>query len=179
VPKTYTTIAAKSVRDRVSYTDYNAIATDLNNLIVPPMVKASRLTTQSIANITDTFVTWTTEDFDTDGMFAPTSDTITIQTAGVYLCQAQLVFAQNGTGNRFMHIVKNDDATPSFTLNIATAFIAGNATNNLIISCSAVASLAVNDTLKVIAFQGSGGALNVGDTAIQSFFSATWIGRTS
>jgi hypothetical protein len=157
----------------------SVIVTNVNNFIVPPMVKASRITTQSIATGTDTFVTWPVEDFDTDGMYAPTSDTITIQTAGIYLCQAQLVFATNATGNRFIHIVKNDDATPSFTLNIATGFIAGNATNNVILSCSCVASLAASDTLKVIAFQSSGGALNAGDTAIQSFFSATWVGRTS
>lgn len=148
-------------------------------LFSPPMVKASRLTTQSIANVTDTFATWTTQDIDTDNMFAPTSDTITINTTGVYLCQAQVVFASNGTGNRFVHIVKNDDATPSFTLNIATGFLPGNATNNLIVSCSTIAALTATDTLKVIVFQGSGGALNIGDTNVQSFFSAAWIGRIS
>lgn len=178
--KTYTSVPSVSTLATYPSATYNTYtAQNINNLIVPPIVKATRLTTQSINNATDTFVTWTTEEIDTDGCFAPTSDTITIQTTGVYLCQAQLVFAANGTGNRFIHIVKNDDATPSYTLNIASGFQAGNATNTGILNCSTVASLAANDTLKVIAYQSSGGALNVGDTVVVSFFSATWIGRTS
>jgi hypothetical protein len=179
MPKTYTAAGSATAGEVYTSSAHNVIVTNVNNFIVPPIVKATRLTTQSINNSTDTFVTWTAQEIDTDDCFAPTSDTITIQTAGVYLCQAQLVFASNGTGNRFIHIVKNDDATPSFTLNIASAFQAGNATNNGILSCSCVASLAASDTLKVIVFQSSGGALNVGDTAIVSFFSATWIGRTT
>ena len=179
MPKTYTAAGSATAGQVYTASAHNVIVTDVNNLIVPPMVKASRLTTQSINNNTDTFVTWTTQDIDTDDMFAPTSDTITINTTGVYLCQAQVVFAQNGTGNRFVHIVKNDDATPSYLLNIATGFLPGNATNSLVVGCSTIAALTATDTLKVIAFQSSGGALNAGDVSVQSFFSAAWIGRIS
>lgn len=177
--KTYTAVPNVSTLQKYASADYNTYtAQNVSNLIVPPIVRASRLSTTSINHNTDTFISWTTEDIDTDGCFAPTSDTITIQTAGVYIVQGQLVFAANATGNRYVHIVKNA-ATPDYTKNVASGFGPGNGTNNSVISCSGVVSLAVSDTLKFIGFQSSGAGLNVGDTGVQSFLSATWIGRTS
>jgi hypothetical protein len=61
----------------------------------PPMCKASGNTT--VPDSSDTTCSFSTEVFDTDGIFSPTSTDFTIQTAGVYLFTAEVNF--NGTVN--------------------------------------------------------------------------------
>lgn len=61
----------------------------------PPMCKAYGNTT--VPDASDTTCSFSTEVFDTDGIFAPTSTDFTIQTAGVYLFTAEVNL--NGTSN--------------------------------------------------------------------------------
>ena len=61
----------------------------------PPMCKAYGNTT--VPDASDTACSFSTEVFDTDGIFSPTSTDFTIQTAGVYLFTAEVNL--NGTSN--------------------------------------------------------------------------------
>jgi len=85
MPKTYNTIGTFTSGAVLTAAQMNGIGTNVNNYRVPPICIARRNAAQSIANNTETSVSFDTEDVDTDGMFAPTSTNITIQTDGVYL----------------------------------------------------------------------------------------------
>jgi hypothetical protein len=50
-----------------------------------PGCSVTRTTNQSIANASYNSISWDSELFDTDTMFAPTTTDITIKTAGLYL----------------------------------------------------------------------------------------------
>jgi len=178
--KTYTAAGSATAGDVYTATAHNVIVTDVNNFIVPPLCRVRRATTQTITNNTDTFVSWVIEDIDTDGMFAATSDTITIQTAGVYHVSCSIVWSGNATGNRVLNICKS----PSSTADQASVFAAnwGPSTSERAVLCaSGIVSCSVSDTIKVFVYQSSGTDRTIGDT---SFSGATqcsvqWIGRTS
>ena len=157
-------------------------ASGVNNLIVPPLLRVRRATTQSIPNATQTFVTWTIEDYDTDGCFTASSDTITIKTAGVYAVTSGLAFAGSAIGYRRLEVMKN----PSSATDSATSFantqvpLTGAAVDCTMVTTS-MQSFAVNDTIKVAVEQTSGGALNVVNVAwpVATHLAIAWIGRAS
>jgi hypothetical protein len=180
--KTYTAAGTVAAGDVYTAAAHNIIATDVNNFIVPPLCRVRRATTQSIANSTDTFVSYTIEDFDTDGMFTATSDTITIQTAGVYIVSATTIFAANATGWRVMQLMK----TPSSAGDNATIFGANwapvsSASQATVLSATASQSFAAGNTVKVAVAQNSGGPLDIVNTGFtsQTNLCVTWVGRTS
>ena len=152
-------------------------ANTYNNVIVPPMVSATITANQSIANTTWAFISFTSEGFDTDGMFAPTDTKITIQTGGIYLVTAQIGFATNGTGDRLIKIEKNA-ATPSNGTPLLSSFVDAIAVSDTHTTMSGLLSLSASDTLHMTVYQNSGGALN---TAANPYplLQATWVGRTS
>src|SRR5436190_16843595 len=81
----------------------NAITAAIRYAIKPPACIVKRTTAQSVANnATAPFVTITfdAEEFDNYAMFAASSDTVTIQGAGVYDLQATVGFVGNVTGIR-------------------------------------------------------------------------------
>jgi hypothetical protein len=180
--KTYTAAGSAVAGDVYTAAAHNVIVTNVNNFIVPPIARVRRATNQSIPNATDTFVSWTIEDIDTDGMFTATSDTITIQTAGVYIVTTSVYFAANATGQRVVNMMKS----PSSVSDLAAAFAqswfpVASATNPSTLSASGVVNCIVGDTIKIVAYQTSGGALNIADTGFSSATqcSIAWIGRTS
>ncbi len=179
--KTYTAAGTVAAGDVATAAAWNVVTADVNNLIVPPMCRVYRGSTLSITNATDTFITFPSEDIDTDGMFTPTSDTITIQTAGVYLVTAGLIIASNATGVRAMNILKNPSSASDISKGIVSTY--AQAVNGLatVLSCSTITECVATDVIKMGLYQTSGGALNVGDTnnTRASFLSVAWIGRTS
>jgi hypothetical protein len=176
MPKTYTTIPSVVAGETYGATAHNNIATTINNHTVPPMAQATRTAVQSIANNTTSFVSFTTESFDTDGMFTATDTKITVQTAGVYLVTGFMTYASNGTGARISSIEKNAASAGAGT-RLAQFFGNGIAGDDFGVALSAVANLAANDTLHLTCYQTSGGALNTG--ASHPVLSAVWIGRIS
>ncbi len=166
---------------------WNVITNDViafrnNSGVVPPAIRLERQTTQSIANTTDTFVTWPTEVFDTDGMYTATSDTITAQTAGIYQVNVTLEFAANSTGFRVLSLCKNTvlptDGTKRISSNVAQAAQGGA---NTVLSCSCIISLVPTDTIKVHVFHSAGVSLNIAATTApnQTTFSMAMLGATS
>lgn len=167
--------------------DYNVIVNDVisfrnNSGVVPPAVRLERGATQSIPNATDTFITWPTEVFDTDGMYTATSDTITAQTAGIYQVNVCITFASNATGVRVLSLCKNTASASDSSKRIASV-TATNLTNAAegILACSTIIQLVATDTIKAHVYQTSGGALNVGTAGspLQTHISIAMLGATS
>jgi len=182
--KTYTSVPSVSTLATYPSATYNTYtAQNINNLIVPPACHVSRSTALAINNVVETQITWTVEDYDTDGMFTASSTDITVQTAGMYHLNAGVFFAANVTGSRYIHITKNGTSS---TYAVASASTMGLTTAGAptTLNCSTVVSLAASDVIRVLVYQASGGSLNVGGapTSIDNgttFCSVTWIGRTS
>lgn len=185
MPKTYTAAGSATAGDVYTASAHNVIVTDVNNFIVPPLVRVNKSSaTQALVNSTLTYVTWDAEDYDTDEMFTTASNTvITCKTAGVYLVTASLTFATNATGSRLLSLMKNPSSTSDFGAAFAGHWLpASGAGSEAVLSVSSPVSLAVNDVVRVMAFQSSGGNLNIGAVpswSAQSHFSASWIGRTA
>lgn len=134
-----------------------------------PSCQVTRTTNQSITNVAYNSISFDSEVYDTDSMFAPTSTNITIKTAGIYLITAMMSFASNATGVRITLVEKNATAAGNgtFLVRDIRGAVNGDATFLTLVTQS---SLAVNDTLRLTVYQSSGGALNtsngVGDLAL-------------
>jgi len=134
-------------------------------------------TDQSIANATQTTLTWNTETFDTDAFHSTSSNTgrITIPAgkAGYYRLSANLTFAKNATGERFLILLKNGTKVNQQSY--------GNFGSGAYISMSFsdVIYLAVSDYIELQTYQDSGGALSIimnNGGIYESQFAATYLG---
>lgn len=176
--KTYTAAGSATAGAVYTASAHNVIVTNVNNFIVPPACRAARTAVQSINNSTWTFVSFTSETYDTDGMFAATDTKITIQTAGLYSVSCLVSFATNATGIRAVQIEKNAPTANNGTVLIRNVGF-GNASEDVWFNLSSVFEFAASDTVHVSVLQTSGGALNAGSAVVYPFLTATWIGRTS
>jgi hypothetical protein len=118
---------------------------------------------QSIANNTSTLVTLTgTADFDGGGM-SISSSVVTIGTAGVYDISASVQFAAGGAGRRRASIETWTGADPG--VGLATQLVPeesyADTTANTACSPATKATLAAGAKVRLVAFQVSGGALNL------------------
>ena len=182
--KTYTAPTTIAVGDALTASLYNTyVGTNVANLIVPPSLRLERGTTLSIANGTDTLVTWPTEVFDTDGMYTAISDTITVQTAGIYQINTTVEFSANTSGIRVVSLLKNPASAGDGSSRLASTTVQATSSSggNCVISCSTIASLVATDTIKVHVYHSAGTAVNVASTGspLQTNVSMAWIGRTS
>jgi hypothetical protein len=120
---------------------------------------------QSIANNTDTALTFDSETFDTDGFHSTSSNTsrITIPAgkAGYYQFDAGVTWAA-GSGIRDFNIYKNGSRAAYFTQN-------AQATNSMSQTITDVLYGAVGDYFELYVFQNNGSSINV-----QNFSSGGW-----
>lgn len=128
--------------------------------------QAFNSTSQSISNITDTEVTFNSENFDTDGFHSTSSNTgrMTIPSgkAGKYLIIGYISWNNNATGYRQAQILKNGShISYGGYYDLANAGSSVGTTNNPVV----VADLAVGDYITMQANQSSGGALTIGTYA--------------
>ena len=131
--------------------------------------------TQSIANLTDTYLAFDTEDYDSGNLH----DTVTNNSritmpsggnTGVWLLHAEVGWDANATGYRSVVIQKNR------TTIVAIAQLGGVGSNaGTFQACTAVEDApAVGDYFEVRVTQSSGGNLSVGNPNVSyTFFSAT------
>lgn len=179
MPKTYGTVTTFTAGSVLTAAQLNVASTAVNNLVSPAVCRVTRGTTQSIANTTDTFVTWPTKVIDTDGMFTANDDKITIQTAGVYICTASLSYAANATGARAIFIAKSPTNASNYSSFFAGNQVGGNlGTIDTYLAASGIISCVAGDTIKLYTYQNCGGALNAGNTTLSSasHLSVAWIG---
>lgn len=100
--------SAHATGDVITATELNNAWANIMMLGAGPLARATRSTTQSIANNTDTVVLWDTESKDTDSMHSTVSNTgrITVQTAGFFIFAAPLTLAPC-TGTTYAYVLKN------------------------------------------------------------------------
>lgn len=134
------------------------------------------LSTQSISNNTLTALTFNNELFDTDGFHSTSTNTsrLTVPSgkAGYYQIYGTTIFDTNATGKRYLNINKNG----------SLLFSGGEllASSTLYISSivGITANLAEGDYIEFIAYQNSGGALNIYTGAANGYtaFGMTFLG---
>ena len=137
-------------------------------------ISGVKSTSQSIANNTETAVTFDTEDFDTNGFHdnATNNSRITIPSgyAGKYLFTYMVTFVSNSTGIRYLGIRKNGTVVKYPAENSAIA------TDSTPLSFSVILNLAVGDYVDIVAYQNSGGSLNLTGAGANSYFQAQFLG---
>lgn len=121
---------------------------------VPPVASVRRNATQSINDSAWTAISFDTETYDTDSMFAPTSTTITIVTGGIYLCCAQVFFAAHDTGYRGIRLTGFADGA----IVQVPSIVGGAQTGIATVLCD---PMTPSNTVTVEVWQNSGGALNI------------------
>jgi len=127
----------------------------------PPSCRANRTTTQSIADITATAVSFTAADsWDTDSFHSTVSNqsrlTVPSGLGGKYLIVATANWANNSTGWRDLRIRANGST------DLATGRVGTGAANPYPISTiTTVEQLAAGTYIEVTAWQNSGAALDV------------------
>ena len=132
--------------------------------------------TQSIANGTNTALTWDTESFDVGGYHSTASNTsrITIPSGkdGKYLFTGATFYAGNATGVRVLKFFKN--GTELFESN----FNRGDGTNFTTLNISAIIDLVATDYIELVTLQNSGGNLNAykNSAPFYGWFAATYLG---
>lgn len=106
--------------------------------------------------------TWNAPSVDTYSSFDTSTGTYTIQVSGIYFVESSVAFSSNATGERVAKLVVNGSTQ------IAWAEIPGSGSFQTNAYVSRVYSFNAGDTVKVQAFQNSGGNLaygtNVGST---------------
>ncbi|MET0787203.1 MAG: hypothetical protein ABWY25_10900 [Paenisporosarcina sp.] len=123
-----------------------------------PACAVTNSAVQSIADTTITALTFDTEIFDRGGCHSGGSPgRLTVPTGGdgIYIAQVSTDYTPNVTGLRLGRIRKNG------ATNVSTSFqtaVVGDAT---ICQCVAIMNLVAGDYIESIAYQTSGGALNV------------------
>jgi len=150
--------------------------TGVNNLIVPPMVSATRTAAQTISNATWTFISLTSEVFDTNNMFTATDTKITIQTSGVYSLSGQCGYTPGNFDVLFV-VEKNAASALAGTMLLAS-FIRGITISDTNTSMAGIFNLTAADTIHLTTYQNSGGNLNTSPNP-KPTLSAHLIGRTS
>lgn len=149
-------------------------ATSLNDCFDPPRCRVRNSANIAVANTTNTIITFDTEEFDVGGMHSTTTNTgrITIPTGGdgTYLVGCHASWAANATGARSIYIRLNGS-----TLLVPDTKPASSATVVERMGCSTIAKLVAGDYVEVIAYQESGGSLNITTEYQNPGFYAIWL----
>lgn len=151
----------------------NLLSAGINNLstytlgAVPPRaynptLRLRRVTAFSVANATNTSVSWDTVDVNNDAMFTLSAPaTISIQTAGSYALTVEWGWASSSAGDRVIWGTKNGTSTTANSVctdeQHAAALITGR--GNTMHIATVLPSCIVGDTFFAVVFQNSGGAL--------------------
>lgn len=129
-------------------------------LIDPPACSVFNSALQSVADTvvaTAVALTANSENYDNAGMHSTSSNTsrITCQTAGRYMVQAQVEYAANTTGIRYMGFEVNG------TTRYDGMLTSGQGSNTIRHSATRTITLEVDDYVECVVAQASGGALNI------------------
>jgi len=175
-PTRYTRNAAASgAGDSTDLTAHlGGIDDNLSLLWVPPMVRATQSTSQTITHNTATKIIFNgTDAFDTDSMHSPSVNNtrITFNTTGIYTVSASLILTAAATARLWGELVLND------SVNITRQFLADGA-NGTGVNLSIVYNFTAGQYIEFRVFHGSSGADRLTDTN-STFLSAAFLGKTS
>lgn len=169
----YTTPPTATAGYGLAAADWNTkIRDSLEDVAKPKRAKVNRTTVLSIPNNIVTAITYVNEEYDSDNLWVVgTPDTLTIPPGGAglwrFILNAQ--FAINATGARHLSITQNGTIKGSFNN-------AGNAAWYVGGCVVAEFICVVGDAIKTLAYQTSGGALNL-DNAYPITFSGIQLAR--
>jgi len=129
---------------------------------------------QAVANATTVFLTFDTEEFDSDAYHSTSSNTsrITIPSGkgGKYLFVATANFEGNGTGQRLLMLYKNG-AVHKYSVSLpGLSGASWRATTSIIVSAVAT------DYFEFAVYQDSGVSLNINGGATDTTFATTYLG---
>lgn len=114
----------------------------------------------TVSTATDTALTFNSERYDNGGLHSTSSNTsrITVGRAGKYLIIGNATYAANGTGVRYLSIRLNGATY------IGEMAILPSASNSLTLIVTTIYHLAASDYVELLAYQNSGGNLNIAAT---------------
>jgi hypothetical protein len=132
-------------------------------------------TNYTISTATDTVLTWSSENFDSDNYHSTSSNTsrITIPTgkAGKYLVNAAAYWESSPTADALaLRIRKNGSSQVQFN-----ALPKPNA-NQITVTSSVTLDLIVGDYLELVAYQNSGSNLTINGDSTYTFFGVNYLG---
>lgn len=119
---------------------------------------------QSISSATGTAVQFNTENFDTDGFHDNVTNNtrLTAPSDGYYQVQATVAFASNTTGYRAAWMTKNGtDSNPLKANYMVPIFQLVTGDTPVLPTPAYIFSLVAGDYIEIVAYQNSGGSLNV------------------
>jgi hypothetical protein len=137
--------------------DSVTLAVALRSTAIAAMVEL-KLTDQAIPNATATAVQFDTVVTDPTGLWSATTPTrLTAPVAGQYLIAASLFWQAAAAGEALLRIQKNGISADLY----GVSSVPNSATNSAGTSTTVILSLAAGDYVEAVAFQTSGGSLNV------------------
>lgn len=136
------------------------INTYLNNF---DNAAAVQLTTdQSVANASDSVVSWSSAVYDNNTMFAAgTPNRLTIKTAGIYVVTATITWPSNSTGERISWFQLNGSSGTRWGNRRGGGWASGPTEYSITAQITCV----VNDYIQLGVFQNSSGALSLQSAA--------------
>jgi len=173
----YSSPAAIVTGTTISKTTFgDVVKADLDFLANPPACRVyNSAATTSIPNNAATTLTFDSERFDTDSMHSTVTNTsrITVNTAGLYVVNAQVFFAGNGTGERYVAINVNGATTI-----VRVQQVTNTTTGPWRAQAITLWKAAATNYFEVSVFQNSGAALNIqgGSAGDGIEFMAHWVG---
>jgi len=150
------------------------VNTNLNWLHDVPVCCLKKTGVQSVNDSSDTLVTWESEEYDPEGMFTSTDSTtrITVPYTGAYLVVANMLFAADADGFRYVRIYLNGVIK-------AQEFQPGNGTGGNHFGTTVIYPATAGQYFEVSVEHSAGAALNIGGASnYQSNFSVTLIRET-
>lgn len=146
-----------------------------------PACRINKTTTQSIANATETSITFDAERFDTDNMHSLVTNTerITFNTAGVYVVTFNCEWVDTASaGIRALHIRKN--GTTIIASDQESSIEGADATqaSATMMTISTIYKFNAADYIEARVFQNAGGAISIGAASSERGleFAAAWLG---
>ncbi|MBI5147953.1 MAG: hypothetical protein HZA37_02270 [Parcubacteria group bacterium] len=133
-----------------------------------PVFSVYKSANQSVANTTDTLITFDTEEFDTNNNFASNRFTPTV--AGKYLLTAELELLPVGGNQAFIRFYKNGGGYKRIT-----ADINGNSGRAGVHGAVIVDANGSSDYFEVYAYQNTGSTMTVEGSSIATWFAGAKI----
>lgn len=143
----------------------------------PPTVRVRQTVTQSIPNATWTALTFTVEDWDTDGMHDTATNTtrLTAPTAGRYWVYGAVAYAPNATNSRLVGVrLSGTGANPP--TRGATFQPTVTDGNNAHVHFATEVSMTAGQYVEFVTYQNSGGALSTTVDSGDPHFGMRWVG---
>ena len=172
----YVTPGTVAAGDVATAAAWNVVVNDIVAFRVPPMVSATRTAAQTISNATWTFISFTSEVFDTANMFTATDTKITIQTTGIYAVHAQAGIAPGNVD--FLAKVEKNAATANAGTPMLASNVRGVTLSDTQTILSGMLNLTQGDTLHLSVYQSSGGNYNTAPNPYPTL-SAHFVGTTT